>query len=36
MELTNGFSERDDPVMPDFLDLLTGRYIQLEVETGIC
>jgi hypothetical protein len=32
-----GISQRGhDPVMPDFLDLLPGRYIQLEVETGIC
>jgi hypothetical protein len=26
----------NDPFMPDFLDLLPGRHIQLEVETEIC
>jgi hypothetical protein len=32
-----GISQRgDDPGMPDFLDLLPGRHIQLEVKTEIC
>ena len=32
-----GISQRgDDPDMPDFLDLLPGRHIQLEVKTEIC